>query len=220
MVGYEDVKTKKSMINRIQDFLNSIVSIFIKKQKALPKASETTNAEYEKIKDVYEEITKEDSFENFKKTYENYRIGTNTDGKTVAVEKITGYVIEEPKFVARVRFLSAWRKSAIGNQDTKDEDASVEECFNTESQKIYEQIKELAQRQLLKTGNIDTLEILNVLKNSEYKWARSTSRRLFRNEIQAEIVTDFFRSLTPKAKKQSKKTFTTSQALYGLDEEI
>ena len=62
--------------------------------------------------------------------------------------------------------------------------------------------------------------MLNTLKLSEYKWARSTSRRLFRNEIQTEIITDYFRSLLPKVKKQTKNTLTTSQALYGVDEEF
>lgn len=207
------------MINKIQYFLNNIFSIFRKKQKALPESSSETSAEYEKIKDIYEKITNDDTFENLKETYKNYNIGTNSDGKTVAIEKNTGYVIEEPKFVARVRFISIWRKAAIGNKDTKDELASAEECFNTDSEGIYNEIKECIQRQLLKTGNIDTLEVLNLLKVSKYKWGRSTSRRLFRNEIQANIITDFFRSLTPKAKKQTKKTLTTSQALYGLDDE-
>lgn len=219
MVGYEDVKLKKSMMRRLQDFFSSIFSIFIKKQKALPESSNETNEIYEKIKDVYEEIKKEDSFVNLKKTYENYNVGTNTNGKTVAIEKQTGYVIEEPKFVARVRFLAIWRKSAIGNQDTKDEEASKESCFNEESEAIYGEILECIQKQLVKTGNIDTLEVLNELKKSDYKWARSTSRRLFRNEIQTEIITEYFRSLTPKAKRQTQKTLTTSQALYGLDEE-
>ena len=102
-----------------------------------------------------------------KETYKNYNIGTNSDGKTVAIEKNTGYVIEEPKFVARVRFISIWRKAAIGNKDTKDELASAEECFNTDSEGIYNEIKECIQRQLLKTGNIDTLEVLNLLKVSK-----------------------------------------------------
>lgn len=216
----DDIKVKKSLINKLQDFFNSIISIFIKKQKALPESSTETSAEYEKIKSIYEEITKDDSFENLKKTYCNYNVGTNTNGKTVAVEKNIGYVIEDPKFVARVRFLSIWRKSAIGNKDTKDEEASFEECFNSESEGIYNNIKECIQKQLTKTGNINTLEVLNTLKVSEYKWARSTSRRLFRNEIQAEIITDYFRSITPKVKKQSQKTLTTSQALYGLDEDV
>lgn len=219
MVSYEDVKMKKSMTKKIQEFFSSIFSIFVKKQQALPESSPETNELYEKIKDIYQEISAEDSFANFKKTYENYNIGTNANGKTVAVEKETGYVIEDSKFVARVRFLAIWRKSAIGNQDTKDEQAVKEFCFNQESEAIYQLIRECVQKQLLKTGNVDTLEVLNFMKESEYKWARSTSRRLFRNEIQTEIVTDFFRSLTPKAKKQTKKTLTTSQALYGLEEE-
>lgn len=218
-LNYEDVKMKKSMMNKIQDFFNSIFSIFVKKQKALPESSEETNETYIKIKEFYNQISQEDTFENFKKTYEHYTVGTNPNGKTVAVEKETGYVIEEPKFIKRVRFLAIWRKSAIGNQDTKDEEASFEECFGEDSEKIYQQIRECVQEQLQKTGNIDTWIVLNELKKSEYKWARSTTRRLFRNEIQTEIVTEFFRSLTPKAKKQTKKTLTTSQALYGLEEE-
>ena len=147
MVSYEDVKIKKSMMNRIQDFFNSIVSIFVKKQKALPESSKETNAEYEKIREFYEEITNNDDFINLKKTYLSYNVGTNTKGKTVAIEKNTGYVIEDSKFVARVRFLSIWRKSAIGNQDTKDEQASVEECFNLDSEKIYDVIKNCIQVQ-------------------------------------------------------------------------
>lgn len=220
MVSCENAKVKKSIGKKIQDFFNSIVSIFIKKQKALPESSKETSAEYEKIKKVYEEITKDDEFENLKKTYFNYNVGTNTCGKTVAVEKETGYVIEDSKFVARVRFLSIWRKSAIGDNDPKDEEAATKECFSNESEKIYDELLNCIKSQLLKTGNIDTLVVLNVMKNSEYKWARSTSRRLFRNEIQAEIVTDYFRSLIPKIKKQTKETLTTSQALYGLDEEV
>lgn len=220
IVSYGDVKIKKSMINKIQDFFNSLVSVFIKKQKALPASSEETSAEYEQIREIYEKIITEDTFENLKITYDNYSVGTNSEGKTVAVERKTGYVIEEHMFVARVRFLSIWRKSAIGNQDVKNEEASKEECFGKDSEGIYKSIKECIQKQLIKTGNIDTLEVLNVLKNMDYKWARSTSRRLFRNEIQTEIVTDFFRSITPKAKRKTKKTLTTSQALYGVDEEI
>lgn len=219
MVSYGDVKSKKSVFNKIQDFFTSIISIFVKKQKALPESSLETNAEYEKIKELYEAITKDDNFENLKTTYYNYNVGTNAEGKTVAVEKNTGYVIEDSKFVARVRFVSIWRKTAIGNQDTKDEEAATKECFSSESEAIYNLIKDCIQKQLLKSGNIDTLEVLNELKISEYKWARSTSRRLFRNEIQTEIVTDFFRSLTSKAKKQTKRTLTTSQALYGVDDE-
>lgn len=219
-VSYEDVKLKKNMINKIQDFFNSIVSIFVKKQKALPESSEETSEEYRKVKELYDEIIKNDSFNNLKITYLNYNVGTNPNGKTVAVEKNTGYVIDEPKFVARVRFLSIWRKSAIGNQDTKDEESASAECFSVESEGIFNSIKECIQEQLRKTGNIDTYQVLNKLKDSDFKWGRSTSRRLFRNEIQSEIITDFFRSLTPKSKRQTKKTLTTSQALYGMDEEF
>lgn len=217
-MSYEDVK-KKSMMRQFQKLLDRLLSIFIRRE-ALPESTVETSETYQKIKEVYEQIRGEDTFANFKKIYETYTVGTNTDGKTVAVEKETGYMIEDPKFVAKVRFVLIWRKVAIGNQDTKDEEAAKEVCFNAESEAIYQTIRDIVQAQLKKTGNIDTLAILNEMKQSELKWARSTSRRLFRNEIQTEIVTDYFRSFTPKIKKQTKKTLTTSQALYGLDEEM
>ena len=217
VLNYENVETKKTMMYKVQCFLNSFFSVFKRKQKTLPEATVETSEEYEKIRENFERITKDDSFENLKETYNHYIVGTNSLGKTVAVEKDTGYVIEDPKFIARVRFISIWRKSAIGNSDAKDEIASVEECFCADSEGIFGEIYQCIQKQLIKKGNINTLEVLNELKNSHYKWGRSTSRRLFRNEIQCEIVTDFFRSITPKAKKQTKKTLTTSQSLYGMD---
>lgn len=210
---------RKSVMKRIQDFFNSFFSIFIKKQKALPESLEETDEKYDKIKEFYQQITKDDSFENLKQTYKHYTVSTNSKGKTVAIEKESGYVVEEERFVKRVRFLAIWRKCAICNQDTKDEEASYNACFGEESEKVYNQIKECIQSQLQKTGNIDTLQVLNEMKKSEYKWGRSTTRRLFRNEIQTEVLTDFFRSLQPKLKRQTKKTLTTSQALYGLEEE-
>ncbi len=220
MVNNEGVKEKKSMIYKMQEFFSSIFSIFVKKQKGLPESSEETNEEFKKVKEIYQSLIADDSFENLERTYYYYTIGTNTSGKTVAIEKKTGYVEENPKFVARVRFMAIWRKSAIGNQDVKDEEACQKVCFSEESKKTYEEMREIIQRQLKVSGNIDTLEVLNSFKTCVNKWARSTSRRLFRNEIQAMIITDFFRSITLKPKKQTKKTLTTSQALYGVDEEF
>ena len=37
-----------------------------------------------------------------------------------------------------------------------------------------------------------------IIKKMEYKWARMTSRKLFKNEFQAEILTEYFRNATRK----------------------
>ena len=50
-----------------------------------------------------------------------------------------------------------------------------------------------------------------------YKWSRQTARKLFKNEVQAQLVTDYYRLLTPEAKEQRQKTLTTDQALYGVE---
>ena len=70
---------------------------------------------------------------------------------------------------------------------------------------------------LLKYGNIDTKEILDVTKDMPYKWSRQTARKLFKNASQAQAITDYYRLVTPEAKEQTEKTLTTDQALYGLD---
>ena len=136
----------------------------------------------------------------------------------IAIEKETGYVKDEPKFVARVRFATLWRKAAFGDFDIKDEENCYKECFGEESQQIYDKLKNHVATQLKQTGNVDTKMVLDEMKLGEEKWSRITSRRLFRTPAYSETVADYFRSITEDAKKQTKPTLSLSQALYGVDD--
>ena len=211
---------KNSAVNQVNNvwkkFLNFIKSVFGHKIDMLPEASEELNEEYLSVIDKTQNLTNEDSFECLKELIELYQVTTNGEGKTVASDKKTGYVIEDNKFVLKLRFATIWKKSSTLNRTDLDEKEDY--SFNDGAKETYEKILEIVQRQLKKTGNIDTAEVLNTVKNMEYRWARAISRKLFRNEIQVGILTDYFREITPKIKKQTKKTLTTTVALYGEEE--
>ena len=205
----------KSIKTRVQDFFTSIVSVFIKKEKLLPVASDELLQTLDNVNEEYLNLYKDDTFDGLKKTYDKYKIGVATDGGLIAVEKDTGYVMDDSKFVARVRFNTLWRKSAFANLDIKDEDACVAECYGDNSRAIYEEIKTEIQKELKKTGNIDTKKVLDLMKESNTEWARVVSRRLFKTTAYADTVYNYFRSITNKPKKQTKPTLSISQAIYG-----
>lgn len=212
----EGIKNKSKIIENVKQNLIAIIrSIFRSKIKALPEGLEETRTEFVKVKEELEVLKKDYEFETLKKIYDKYKVATNSNGKTVAVEKATGYVEEESEFVTKVRFAIAWKKSASGNYDEDKEELAYERSFNEDSKETYEKIKEIVTKQLKKTGNINTKEVLETIKTMEYKWARMTSRKLFKNEFQAETLTEYFRNSVKKPKKQKTKTLTTDQALYG-----
>lgn len=211
---------KNSATNQVNNvwkkILNFIKSVFGHKVDLLPEASEELNEEYLAVIDKTKKLTDDDTFVCLKELVESYQVTTNGDGKTVASDKKTGYVIEDNKFVLKLRFATIWKKSSTITRS--DIDPNEDYSFNDGAKETYEKILEVVQKQLKKTGNIDTAEVLNTIKNMEYRWARAISRKLFRNEIQVNILTDYFREITPKIKKQTKKTLTTTVALYGEEE--
>ena len=214
---YNSVLPKRSLKTKIKQLFTSFVSLFIKKEKCLVEASDELTEELRSVNEEYETIKDDETFEGLKLAYDTYKIGVNPAGGLIAIEKNTGYVKEDADFVSKVRFVSLWRKSAFGNNDLKDEEECVLECFSDESKQIYDEIRNNIQKQLKKTGNIDTLQVLNEMKDSNLKWGRTTSRRLFRTSQYADTVDNYFRSITPRCKTKTKPTYSLMQALYGLD---
>lgn len=208
---------KKTKVNNIWKRLMIVLKgIFGYRTNMLPESTEALDEEYKNVLAKTDELTNNDSFEALKEILDLYQVTTNSEGKTVASNKKTGYVIENEKIVLKLRFAVIWKKSSTLNRS--DLDQNEDYSFNDGAKETYEKILDIVQKQLKKTGNIDTAEVLNTIKNLEYRWARGISRKLFRNEIQVNVLTDYFRVITPKAKKQTKKTLTTTIALYGAEE--
>lgn len=214
----QEAITKKNIRAKLREVLQYIASLFHNRKK-LSEASTELKEELMGVNDELKALMSNDSFENLKETYDKYKIGINPSGGLIAIEKNTGYVSDNSDFVARVRFISLWRKSAYGNFDSKDEENCTKECFSDESKKIYTDIKDIIQKQLTKTGNINTFELLNEMKNNDSKWGRVVSRRLFKTPAYSQTVDDFFRSITQNAKRQTKPVESMLEALYGWREE-
>ena len=169
-----EITAKKKITKRIQELFTQFFSLFIKKEKTLPEANKELTEELNRINTEYLELAKDNSFEKLKETYDLYKVGVNPEGGLIAIEKNTGYIKEDDSFVKRVRFASLWRKSAYGNLDIKDEEKCVEECFSMNSQSIYEKWKMVTQVQLKNTGNIDTKEVLDSMKDGDESYFSQT----------------------------------------------
>lgn len=211
----ESVKNIK-VNNIFQKMIVALKSFFGHGVSMLPESTVELDEEQKNVYEKAEILANSDSFENLKEILELYQVTTNTDGKTVASDKKTGYVIENEKLIFKLRFAVIWKKASLLNRTDLNEDEDY--SFNDGAKETYSRILEIVQKQLRKTGNIDTAEVLNDIKKLDYRWARGISRKLFKNEIQTGILTNYFRSITNKAKKQTKKTLTTTVALYGTEE--
>ncbi len=210
----EKLIQKKTIINKFHDLFIQFVSLFIKKEKTLPEANAELTEELKAVEEKYQKLISSESFDNLKNTYDLYKISPGANGGLVAVERNTGYVKDDPKFVSRVRFVLLWRKSAYANIDNTNEEECYKECFSNESLGIFQELKDIVEKQLKKTGNIDTKEILDNMKESTFKWGRVTSRRLFKTKAYSDTVNDYFRSIIKTSKKQTKPTLSLSEALY------
>lgn len=163
------------------------------------------------------EIPNEFSFENINNIYNNYILKPNGKLNKIAINKNTGEEITDSSFVCKLEFANIWRKSASGNLSDEEDEIALPVCFGEEAKITYNKISKYSMIHLIKYGNIDTKEVLDITKTMSYKWSRQTARKLFKNAVQAQLLTDYYRLANPNAKEQVEKTLTTDQALYGLD---
>lgn len=158
-------------------------------------------------------IPEDFSFENIVKIYKTYKIAPNkTIFQIETLDEISDDII-----LKKLEFANVWRKCASGNMADEVDEIALPICFSDEAKETYTKITKLAITHLLKYGYIDTKEILDITKDMPYKWSRQTARKLFKNPSQIQILINFYRLATPNAKKQTSKTLTTDEALYGFD---
>lgn len=162
-------------------------------------------------------IPEEFEFNNLITLYQNYTLKVNGKIGKYVISNTSSETIEDDNLLQKLEFINIWRKCASGNVADEDDEVALSICFSDEALQTYNKITKYAILHLLKYGNIDTKEILDVTKDMPYKWSRQTARKLFKNASQAQAITDYYRLATPDAKEQTEKTLTTDQALYGLD---
>lgn len=162
-------------------------------------------------------IPEEFNFENLINIYQNYTLKVNGKLGKYVICNDSSETIEDSNLLQKLEFINIWRKCAAGNVADEGDELALPICFGDEAIETYVKISKYSIMHLSKYGHIDTKEILDVTKEMPYKWSRQTARKLFKNASQAQAITDYYRLATPDAKKQTEKTLTTDQALYGLD---
>ena len=162
-------------------------------------------------------IPDEFNFQNLVNIYNNYTLKVNGKFGKYVISNESSETIDDTNLLQKLEFINIWRKCASGNVAEENDDIALPICFSDEAVETYTKISKYAIMHLLKSGNINTKEILDVTKDMPYKWSRQTARKLFKNASQAQLITDYYRLATPNAKEQTQKTLTTDQALYGLD---
>ena len=163
-------------------------------------------------------IPEEFNFENLITIYKSYTLKVNGKLGKYVISNDSAETIDDPNLLQKLEFINIWRKCASGNVADEDDEIALPICFGDEAIETYIKISKYSIIHLVKYGHIDTKEILDVTKEMPYKWSRQTARKLFKNAVQAQSITDYYRLATPDAKEQTKKTLTTDQALYGVDE--
>ncbi len=161
------------------------------------------------------EIPSDFSFDNIINIYKNYTLKPNGRQNKLAINNETQEEINDSSFVCKLEFANIWRKCASGNASEDSDEIALPICFSNEAKETYDKISKYSIVHLIKYGNINTKEVLEVTKEMTYKWSRQTARKLFKNAIQAQLITDYYRLATPNAKEQTARTLTTDQALYG-----
>ena len=163
------------------------------------------------------EIPNDFSFESIINMYKNYTLKSINKQNKLAINNETQEEIDDKSFICKLEFANTWRKCASGNASEENDEIALPICFSDEAKETYNKISKYSIMHLIKYGNINTKEVLEVTKEMEYKWSRQTARKLFKNAIQAQLLTDYYRLATPDAKEQKEKTLTTDQALYGVE---
>ena len=212
----EGIKKKSKLSN----YFTAFFSLFIKKEPLLNPPSEELLEELEEVNLEKNRLLNDQSFKGLKRIYEKYKVGIDSEGNLIAIQKNNGYVNEEKEFVDKVRFASLWRKSAYGDFDIDDEENCVLQSFSEDSEHIYEELKRIIQYQLTEEGNIYTANVVKEMKNSSYKWGRLTARRLFKTTQSANNLNNYFRNITSSRKIQTLPVQSLSQAVYCTNQYI
>lgn len=174
----------------------------------------TLNAVSQELSEDMTLIPEDFSFENIIDLYKKYTLKPN---KTIINKETLEEIKDNENLLKKLEFINIWRKCASGNMADEPEEIATSICFNNEAKEIYSKITKFSIMHISKYGNIDTKEILDITKALPYKWSRQTARKLFKNPMQAQLITNYYRLATPNPKVQTEKTLTTDEALYGLD---
>ncbi|MFA7688545.1 MAG: hypothetical protein WCX96_00435, partial [Bacilli bacterium] len=166
------------------------------------------------------------SFGGLKKTFTDYDLQKDGEGKLVAFNKKMNINYIDPLTIARAKFAKAWFEANISSRsisgpslDGNDKNAVEKYIFDDGAKETYDIIKASIQQQLLKTGNVDVLEVLENVKLASYSGANSIAENLFSKSHFAKATVDWVRRATPNALPQIEPILTVEEARMAANQQ-
>lgn len=155
-------------------------------------------------------------FDGVKDTYDKYYLAKDTNGELAAVEKSTNTVIKDSLIIDRVKFAIAWAKSTqtahprtTPNSEFNEKD--YEYAFNEGARLTYASMMTCINNQLLTTGNIDPIEVLSYVENTNYKYSVEYVKNIFSKKIYVEALDKWARHAIPNALEPTQELMTLDE---------
>lgn len=168
----------------------------------------------EKTYDVFKYNFK---FDNIKDTYKKYALVKDEEENLVALNKKTKEKISDQFIIDRLKFSLAWVVSFLStlNRTTDECLCSKEDyeiAFNDNAKKIYFIMMDKIQNQLVKTGNIDTIEIIENINKSNVDNADLYVKKFLSSKVVLEVLDKWIRYSINEALPRTKPLLTYKDA--------
>lgn len=151
-------------------------------------------------------------------TFDKYTLGKDDNGNLVAVERKTGTMHTDELIIDRVKFSIAWVKATMNSHPRTSPNGlnvtnqDYEYAFDENARKTYATIMACINYQLLTTGDIDPLEVIEDAGTLNYKYASEYARQLFSQKKFAEATDTWARRAIPNALPKTHPTLTEQEA--------
>lgn len=160
------------------------------------------------IKDYFEEITFSE-MKRLVKTFEvKYEHGNPICYNRLTNQKVTDYIL-----ILHIKFATYWLNAAGIKWYFDEPLPGYNYAFNDSAEDIFNKIRELIIYSLNKNGNIDPVEIYDIVeKNSQYKYTENILIRLFAGKDCVQTINELFRLQNPSSiKSESNIPYFTSE---------
>lgn len=171
------------------------------------------------------------SFADLKKivTHLSIQQDENNYKDMVAVNRKTRAKIQDPKLSYMAKFGAMWLSAAGSKYLREEEIHGITYAFNDGSERVFNDIMEIAQQNLRETGTIDAEYIIEKIEadneadtdydkeesdnREKYKHAGKIVRKLFDNEWKRNVFVGFVSSITPDSLMETEN----SRNKYGIN---
>ena len=164
-------------------------------------------------------IDKQYTLNGIKEIFDKYSLKKNERGIDIVIDRKTGNVVDDLSLRDKVKFSIAWVKATQyeRSRTTLNKNLVTQEdyccAFDKGSKITYAKIMNTIHKELITTGNIDPIEIVDECANVPYSHAQSIARGLLSRESYANVVDKWARLAYPDALEKNRPVYTYMQSL-------